>query len=83
MLRVGNLETLRDFSDVRDVCDACLLLLERATRDPHRSGARPGLEPAQVQLAGAAGPLCALGWRPAREIDATLAELLQDWRGRR
>jgi GDP-4-dehydro-6-deoxy-D-mannose reductase len=112
VLRVGNLDTLRDFSDVRDVCDAYLLLLERGEsggvynvasgrarelssvleRLLACSSARPEIrvDPArqralasdQLQLAGEAAPLRALGWRPRRELDATFAELLQDWRER-
>jgi GDP-4-dehydro-6-deoxy-D-mannose reductase len=113
VLQVGNLETLRDFSDVRDVCSAYLLLLERGARGGAYnvasgrsrelssvlerllacSSARPQVridpgryrrvDPDQLQLAGDASALRALGWRPARDVDATLAELLQDWRERR
>jgi GDP-4-dehydro-6-deoxy-D-mannose reductase len=113
VLRVGNLETLRDFSDVRDVCSAYLLLLERGERgraynvasgrartlssvlerllacstakpevrvDPERFRS---VDADQLQLAGDPGALRALGWRPERDADATLAGLLQDWRERR
>ena len=110
VLRVGNLETLRDFSDVRDVCDAYLLLLERGARGTAYnvasgraralssvlerllacSSARPEVrvdperyrhvDPDQVQLAGDSAVLRALGWKPSRDVDATLAELLQWWR---
>ena len=113
VLRVGNLDTLRDFSDVRDVCSAYLLLLERGARGsaynvasgrPRAlsavlarllacSSAKPevrvdparyrSVDPDQLQLAGEAAPLRALGWRPVHDVDATLAELLQDWRKRR
>jgi GDP-4-dehydro-6-deoxy-D-mannose reductase len=111
-LRVGNLESARDFSDVRDVCDAYALLLERGERGraynvasgrPRTlasvlerllacSSARPRVqvdpalhrpfEPDQAQLAGDSGALRALGWQPRRDVDATLAELLQYWRER-
>jgi len=112
VLSVGNLDSARDFSDVRDVCRAYLILLDRgscgavynvasgrartlksvlelliegsSTRpeiriDPERY--RPA-EADQTQLAGSAGPLRALGWRPEHELEDTLAELLQDWRER-
>jgi GDP-4-dehydro-6-deoxy-D-mannose reductase len=113
VLRVGNLEALRDFSDVRDVCRAYVQLLERgasgraynvASGRPRTlasvlerllgcSSARPRIrvdperyrrvDADQLQLAGDAAALRALGWRPAHDVDATLAELLQDWRERR
>lgn len=35
-LRVGNIDVVRDFMDVRDVVDAYLLLIERAESVPHR-----------------------------------------------
>jgi GDP-4-dehydro-6-deoxy-D-mannose reductase len=112
LLEVGNLDAARDFSDVRDVCRAYLVLLERGVRgavynvasgrahtlrsvlerliqgsraqpeiriDPARY--RP-LDADQLQLAGSCEPLRALGWRPERELEVTLAELLQDWRER-
>jgi GDP-4-dehydro-6-deoxy-D-mannose reductase len=112
LIEVGNLEARRDFSDVRDVCRAYLLLLERGARGAVYNVAsgrahtlasilekllgctavRPeirvderryrALDPDQGQLAGTAEPLRALGWNPERDLDTTLAELLQDWRER-
>jgi GDP-4-dehydro-6-deoxy-D-mannose reductase len=38
--------------------------------------------PDQIELAGDASRLRALGWAPARDLDQTLAEVLRDWRGR-
>jgi GDP-4-dehydro-6-deoxy-D-mannose reductase len=56
------------------------------------SRARPAIEidpaqyrpanPDELQLAGDASRLRALGWKPACELEQTLAEVLQDWRER-
>jgi GDP-4-dehydro-6-deoxy-D-mannose reductase len=111
VIEVGNLEAVRDYTDVRDVVRAYRLLLDegeagqaynvcsgRGRRigevleillaastakvevrvDPARL--RPADVPAQV---GDPARLChATGWRPEIPLERSLADLLQDWRGR-
>ncbi len=109
LMRVGNLESVRDFLDVRDVVDAYLRLLDRdvpadvynvASGEGQRIAdileglcARAGVEPTIETdpdrhrptdwLVGDARKLeAATGWRPRHAFDATLDDVLDDWRDR-
>ena len=113
-LQVGALDPLRDFLDVRDVCRAYALCLQRAER--MASGTILNIASGQAQRVGdilselvmLAGVTAAvevsparlrhseivravgnpslaaslLGWRPRIAWAQTLADVLQDWRGR-
>ena len=111
VVRVGNLEARRDFTDVRDVVRAYRMLavagqagvaynvcsgravaiaevaerlLSMATH-PMRLGTDPALlRPVDVpELRGDPSRLqTATGWVPAHDLDDTLGEVLDDWRGR-
>ena len=111
VVRVGNLEARRDFTDVRDVVRAYRMLAvdgqagtaynvcsgravaiaEVAERllsmadHPMRMEADPALlRPVDIpELRGDASLLqAATGWVPVHNLDDTLAEVLDDWRGR-
>ena len=111
VVRVGNLEARRDFTDVRDVVRAYRMLAvdgqagmaynvcsgravaiaEVAERllsmavHPMRMETDPALlRPVDIpELRGDASLLqAATGWVPAHNLDDTLAEVLNDWRGR-
>ncbi len=112
VLRVGNLDPIRDFSDVRDVVAAYELLLDRGEaggvynvcsgrgysirelldRLVALSNAQPQVEqddalyrPApreRLALVGNPGRVRSLGWEPRYSLDATLRDLLEDWRSR-
>ena len=111
VVRVGNLEARRDFTDVRDVVRAYRMLAvdgqagmaynvcsgravaiaEVAERllsmadHPMRMEADPALlRPVDIpELRGDASLLqAATGWVPVHNLDDTLAEGLDDWRGR-
>jgi len=111
VVRVGNLEARRDFTDVRDVVRAYRMLavagqagvaynvcsgravaitevaerlLSMATH-PMRLETDPALlRPVDVpELRGDPSRLqTATGWVPAHDLDDTLGEVLDDWRGR-
>ena len=110
-IEVGNLEAVRDFSDVRDVVRAYWRLLEkgeggcaynvcsgrgRRIRDlldtllaasPARVEVRldaERLRPSDVlvQVGDPSRLRAATGWRPEIPLERTLADLLDDWRGR-
>ena len=111
VVRVGNLEARRDFTDVRDVVRAYRMLAvdgqagtaynvcsgravaiaEVAERllsmavHPMRMETDPALlRPVDIpELRGDPSLLqAATGWVPAHNLDDTLAEVLDDWRGR-
>jgi GDP-4-dehydro-6-deoxy-D-mannose reductase len=111
VLRVGNLEVTRDISDVRDVAEAYVALLERGVSGRAYNVCRGK----GVRLADVALDLCSLarvkvaievdparvrpvdvpwlvgdpgaiesdcGWRAEIPFETTLADTLEDWRGR-
>ncbi len=114
LLLVGNLDTWRDFLDVRDVCRAYVACIDR--RDLVTSGSILNLASGQAHRIGdvlnelrdmagvqievqvdqsrvresdlrmACGDATRawemLGWAPAIPWDATLRDVLDDWRGR-
>jgi GDP-4-dehydro-6-deoxy-D-mannose reductase len=114
LLRVGNLDTWRDFLDVRDVCRgyiACIArrdalppgtILNLASGQPRRIGdvlrdlqAMAGLEievqadrsrvrESDLRMACGDGTRARdmLGWTPAIPWEATLRDVLNDWRVR-
>ena len=111
VVRVGNLEVRRDFTDVRDVVRAYRMLavdgqaglaynvcsgqavaisevakrlLSMAIRPMRREPDPTLLRPVDIpELRGDPSRLqAATGWKPAHDLDDTLAEVLEDWRGR-
>ena len=111
-VRVGNLDAVRDYSDVRDVVGAYLQLLDHGApgetynvcsgtgrtirtvletlvamadrpiaieTDPARYEPTPG---DRVALIGDPARLRGLGWVPSRSFEATLRDVLEDWRTR-
>jgi GDP-4-dehydro-6-deoxy-D-mannose reductase len=111
-IRVGNLEPIRDWSDVRDVARAYRVLLEsgapstvynvcsgrglrvREVLDALCARARVRLDvevdparfepidPERLALVGSPARLLQLGWIPTYALEATLGDLLEDWRGK-
>jgi GDP-4-dehydro-6-deoxy-D-mannose reductase len=111
VLRVGNLEVVRDLSDVRDVVAAYVALLERGARGAAYNvcrgegvklsdvvrrmvalarvpiGVEPDparMRPADVRwLVGDPSRIARdTGWRAATPLGQTLADVLEEWRGR-
>jgi GDP-4-dehydro-6-deoxy-D-mannose reductase len=111
VLRVGNLDARRDFTDVRDVVDAYVRLLrapglpdivnvatrralsigevldrllELATTPIEVAVDHERLRPSDIPvLIGDAGRLHALtGWRPERDLESTLSDIMRDARAR-
>ena len=111
VLRVGNLEVMRDLSDARDVVRAYVALLERGTRGaaynvcrgegvkltevvrrlvalarvPIRVEVDPTrLRPADIPwLVGDPSRIVRdTGWRAEIPLEQTLADVLEEWRGR-
>jgi GDP-4-dehydro-6-deoxy-D-mannose reductase len=111
LLQVGNLEAVRDFTDVRDVVRAYWALLEKGAPgavynvcsgrgrrirelletllDKARIRVEIAVDPGRLRpsdlpvLVGDPARLkAATGWEPRIDLDATLGELLDDWRAR-
>jgi len=111
VVRVGNADPVRDFSDVRDIAAGYVALLERGrtgeaynlcsgdgvsiaeviallrthARVPVRVHSDPALRRAHdvPRIVGShARATEHTGWRPARQLSATLRDLLEDWRAR-
>jgi GDP-4-dehydro-6-deoxy-D-mannose reductase len=111
-IAVGNLSAKRDYTDVRDIVRAYMMLLENGkngetynicsgrsvsgdeilagllkhSKDSHLE---PVVDPAKVrpvdapEIYGDFGKLKAdTGWEPKIELDRTLGETIEDWRGR-
>ena len=109
-IKVGNLEIYRDFTDVRDVVDAYILLAEKGKSGEAYIICRGEnqylkkivarlIELVKVPIKVTVDPdrfrkadlvsmkidnrkLKELGWQPRRPLDATLAEILDYWRGK-
>src|SRR5438445_759373 len=111
VVRVGNADPVRDFSDVRDIAAGYVALLERGrtgeaynlcsgdgvsiaeviallrthARVPVRVHSDPALRRAHdvPRIVGSHATATEhTGWRPARQLSATLRDLLEDWRAR-
>jgi GDP-4-dehydro-6-deoxy-D-mannose reductase len=111
VLRVGNLDVTRDFTDVRDVVQAYARLIEsgrpgsaynvcrgegirlsemvRRLISLARVPVKVEVDPARMRPADVAylvGDPTAIrnetGWTPTRSVDATLEELLDEWRAK-
>src|SRR6058998_1067834 len=111
VVRVGNADPVRDFSDVRDIAAGYAALLERGrsgevynlcsgdgvsiaeviallrthARVPVRVHSDPALRRAHdvPRIVGSHATATEhTGWRPARQLSATLRDLLEDWRAR-
>jgi GDP-4-dehydro-6-deoxy-D-mannose reductase len=79
VLRVGNLEAVRDFADVRDVVRAYWMLLEKGeggrVYNVCTGRGRRIRELLDILLA-------ATGWEPRIPLERSLRDLLDDWRAR-
>jgi len=111
VVRVGNADPVRDFSDVHDIAAGYVALLERGrtgeaynlcsgdgvsiaeviallrthARVPVRVHSDPALRRAHdvPRIVGSHATATEhTGWRPARQLSATLRDLLEDWRAR-
>ena len=111
VLRVGNLEVMRDLSDARDVVRAYVALLEHGTRGAAynvcrgegvkltevvrrlvglaRVAIRVEVDPARLRpadipwLVGDPSRIARdTGWRAEIPLERTLADVLEEWRGR-
>ena len=111
VIRVGNLDVIRDLLDARDVARAYMALLERGRAGAAynvcrgvgvalgdvlarltgmaRAAVTVEIDPARtraVDVPYLVGDPSAIerdtGWRPEIALEQTLADLLEDWRGR-
>jgi GDP-4-dehydro-6-deoxy-D-mannose reductase len=80
VLRVGNLEVTRDLTDVRDVVDAYLALLDRG-----RPGAAYNVCRGEgVRLSEVVARMVErdTGWKASTPLERTLEDVMEEWRAR-